>query len=201
MFIWSCMNLSRFSEIFIIENCHSDFKFTRESVIHCRTFSSYDVRKGSFIAVDACHWTLCVTISVIDSWLCRTEVSKFGGERDRVVCSLSARIQCTWDSPLTGTCRMCIRCFLSARKFYATSGVSPFYTLRTTRAISLRALEFIFTMDIYFQDISSVFLYSFNSARLNFYLLSLLIVTCRWSDLTCFIIRIMSIFFFKLLIL
>lgn len=111
-----------------------------EKICDTRRVFLYDiVRKGSFIAVDACHWTLCVTVSVIDSCLCRVGVSKFGGERDRgIVCSLSARIQCTWDSLLTGACRMCIRCSLSARKFYATSGISPFYYELQERSVYAR---------------------------------------------------------------
>lgn len=82
--------------IFSIETCHPDL---RKNLWYIRGMSLYDIVQKSFIAVGACHWTLCVTVSVIDSCLCRVGVSKFGGERDRgIVCSLSARIQCTRDS-------------------------------------------------------------------------------------------------------
>lgn len=117
-----------------------------EKICDTRRMFLYDiVRKGSFIAVDACHWTLCVTVSVIDSCLCRVGVSKFGGERDRgIVCSLSARIQCTWDS--ADRCMQNVySVFLISAKILRHVRHIPLL-LRATGAISLCALELIFTV-------------------------------------------------------
>lgn len=57
-------------------------KLSRKFMVHLGVLPSDRAKRFVYREVDACQWTLCVTVSIIDSWLCRAGVSKFGGKRD-----------------------------------------------------------------------------------------------------------------------